>query len=184
MAPLKTAWDEGALSVVLNTGTLFAPLTKALYTSRPDLRPVNLMSHEDQAERSGKACAPGPSTTTASWSRINDRAQAASLPPLISIAGSNLCLIGDRTRALDPAPPRAQSFVAATMPPPPTRRPRRAKPRSTSSPTLVLWRDHRFDRQRAIEQRLRPEPWPPTPSSAPRPRPWTSTSSIRAPARP
>jgi hypothetical protein len=27
---------------------LFAPLTKALYTSRPDLRPLNLMSHEDQ----------------------------------------------------------------------------------------------------------------------------------------
>ncbi len=32
--------------------------------------------------------------------RINDRAQAASLPPLISIAGSNLCLIGDRTAPL------------------------------------------------------------------------------------
>ncbi len=48
MAALKPAWDEGALSAVLNTGTLFAPLTKALYASRPDLRPVNLMSHEDQ----------------------------------------------------------------------------------------------------------------------------------------
>jgi uncharacterized protein (DUF1501 family) len=32
--------------------------------------------------------------------RINDRAQAASLPPLISIAGSNLALIGDRSAPL------------------------------------------------------------------------------------
>jgi len=32
--------------------------------------------------------------------RINDRAAAANLPPLISIAGSNLCLIGDRSSPL------------------------------------------------------------------------------------
>ena len=34
-APLQTAWSEGALNVVLNAGSVFQPLTKALYTSRP-----------------------------------------------------------------------------------------------------------------------------------------------------
>ncbi|UAL08876.1 DUF1501 domain-containing protein [Caulobacter segnis] len=99
MAPLKTAWDEGALGVVLNTGTLFAPLTKALYTSRPDLRPVNLMSHEDQ-QNQWQGMRTRATNRDGFMGRINDRAQAASLPPLISIAGSNLCLIGDRTAPL------------------------------------------------------------------------------------
>ena len=99
MAPLKAAWNEGALSVVLNTGTLFAPLTKALYTSRPDLRPVNLMSHEDQ-QNQWQGMRTRATNNDGFMGRINDRAQAASLPPLISIAGSNLCLIGDRTAPL------------------------------------------------------------------------------------
>ncbi len=99
MAALKPAWDEGALSAVLNTGTLFAPLTKALYTSRPDLRPVNLMSHEDQ-QNQWQGMRTRATNNDGFMGRINDRAQAASLPPLISIAGSNLCLIGDRTAPL------------------------------------------------------------------------------------
>lgn len=99
MATLKPAWDEGALSVVLNTGTLFAPLTKTLYTSRPDLRPINLMSHEDQ-QNQWQGMRTRSQNNDGFMGRINDRAQAASLPPLISIAGSNLCLIGDRTAPL------------------------------------------------------------------------------------
>jgi len=99
MAALKPAWDEGALSAVLNTGTLFAPLTKALYTSRPDLRPVNLMSHEDQ-QNQWQGMRTRATNRDGFMGRINDRAPAASLPPLISIAGSNLCLIGDRTAPL------------------------------------------------------------------------------------
>lgn len=99
MAPLKNAWDEGALSVVLNTGTLFAPLTKALYASRPDLRPVNLMSHEDQ-QNQWQGMRMRAHNADGFMGRINDRAQAASLPPLISVAGSNLCLIGNRTGPL------------------------------------------------------------------------------------
>ncbi|NQE64865.1 DUF1501 domain-containing protein [Caulobacter sp. RHG1] len=98
-APLKAAWDEGALSAVLNTGTLFAPLTKALYTSRPDLRPLNLMSHEDQ-QNQWQGMRTRAVNNNGFMGRINDRAPAADLPPLISIAGSNLCLIGDRTAPL------------------------------------------------------------------------------------
>lgn len=99
MAALKPAWDEGALSAVLNTGTLFAPLTKTLYTTRPDLRPLNLMSHEDQ-QNQWQGMRTRATNNDGFMGRINDRAQAASLPPLISIAGSQLALIGDRTAPL------------------------------------------------------------------------------------
>lgn len=98
-APLKAAWNEGALGAVLNTGTLFAPLTKALYTSRPDLRPLNLMSHEDQ-QNQWQGMRTRAVNNNGFMGRINDRAPTADLPPLISIAGSNLCLIGDRTAPL------------------------------------------------------------------------------------
>jgi uncharacterized protein (DUF1501 family) len=99
MAPLKAVWDDGGLGAVLNTGTLFAPLTKALYTSRPDLRPLNLMSHEDQ-QNQWQGMRMRATNNDGFMGRLNDRAQAASLPPLISIAGSNLALIGDRTAPL------------------------------------------------------------------------------------
>ena len=99
MGSLKTAWDEGALGAVLNTGTLFAPLTKALYTSRPDLRPLNLMSHEDQ-QNQWQGFRMRATNNDGFMGRMNDRAAAASLPPLISIAGSNLALIGDRSAPL------------------------------------------------------------------------------------
>jgi len=99
MAPLKAVWADGGLGVVLNIGTLFAPLTKALYTSRPDLRPVNLMSHEDQ-QNQWQGMRTRATNNDGFMGRINDRAQAASLPPLISIAGSNLALIGDHSAPL------------------------------------------------------------------------------------
>lgn len=100
MSALKPVWDDGGLGVVLNTGTLFAPLTKALYTSRPDLRPVNLMSHEDQ-QNQWQGMRMRSANKDGFMGRIHDRAGGASnLPPLISIAGSNLALIGDRTAPL------------------------------------------------------------------------------------
>ena len=98
-ASLKTAWDEGALNVVLNTGTLVQPLTKALYTSRPDLRPLSLMSHEDQ-QNQWQGMRMRAQNNDGFLGRINDRAAAARLPPLISIAGSQLALIGDRSAPL------------------------------------------------------------------------------------
>jgi len=100
MAPLKSVWDEGGLGVVLNTGTLFAPLTKALYTSRPDLRPINLMSHEDQ-QNQWQGMRTRAANKDGFMGRIHDRSgSTTSLPPLISIAGSNLALIGDSTAPL------------------------------------------------------------------------------------
>lgn len=99
MAPLNPIWDEGAMGLVLNTGTLFTPLTKALYTNRPDLRPVDLMSHADQQNQWQSMRTRG-ANNNGFLGRINDRAQAAGLPPLISFAGSNLALIGARSAPL------------------------------------------------------------------------------------
>jgi len=98
-APLKGAWDEGALSVVLNAGTLFQPLTKTLYQSRPDLRPLNLMSHEDQ-QNEWQGMRMREKNLDGFMGRILDRADQAELPPLISIAGSQLALIGSRKSPL------------------------------------------------------------------------------------
>ena len=100
MKALQAVWDDGGLGVVLNTGTLFAPLTKALYTSRPDLRPISLMSHEDQ-QNQWQGMSMRATNKDGFMGRMHDRSGSTSnLPPLISIAGSNLCLIGDRTAPL------------------------------------------------------------------------------------
>ena len=48
MTELKALYDGGRLAVMANVGTLSQPLTKALYNSRPDLRPRQLFSHNDQ----------------------------------------------------------------------------------------------------------------------------------------
>lgn len=45
-APLHDVAGD-ALGLVLNTGALTQPLTKALYQQRPDLRPVNVMLHAE-----------------------------------------------------------------------------------------------------------------------------------------
>lgn len=99
MASLKSAWDEGALSVVLNTGTLFQPLTKTIYQSRPDLRPLNLMSHEDQ-QNEWQGMRMREKNLDGFMGRILDRAEAAEIPPLVSIAGSQLALLGSRKSPL------------------------------------------------------------------------------------
>ncbi|MDB5396497.1 MAG: hypothetical protein JWM91_4003 [Rhodospirillales bacterium] len=47
LAPLMPAWNAGNLGVALNTGPLLQPIDKALYRQRPDLRPRNVMLHDD-----------------------------------------------------------------------------------------------------------------------------------------
>lgn len=96
---LKTAWEEGALSVVLNVGSLFVPLTKDLYTRRPDLRPLGLMSHDDQ-QNQWQGMNAHAANSSGFMGRINDRARPSPLPPLISVAGSQLALVGDRSSPL------------------------------------------------------------------------------------
>jgi uncharacterized protein (DUF1501 family) len=99
MAALRPIWDEGALSLVLNTGTLFAPLTKATYQTRLDLRPSNLMSHSDEQDH-WQGLRARESSSDGFLGRIADRMPGGRLPPLISLAGSTLALIGRQATPL------------------------------------------------------------------------------------
>jgi uncharacterized protein (DUF1501 family) len=98
-APLQQAWNENALNVVLNTGSLFQPLTKSLYQSRPDLAPLNLMSHADeQAHWQGVRVRETP--IDGYMGRLADKLASSSTSPLVSVAGSNLITIGKTSSPL------------------------------------------------------------------------------------
>jgi uncharacterized protein (DUF1501 family) len=99
LAPLQTAWSEGALSAVLNTGSLFQPLTKALYQTRRDIIPQNLMSHADEQAHWQGTRVRGVSLD-GFMGRLADKLPAAATPPLVSIAGSNLISIGKSSSPL------------------------------------------------------------------------------------
>lgn len=99
MAALNPVWAEGGLNIVLNAGTLYAPLTKALYQSRADLRPSNLLSHSDeQAHWQGLRAR--SENYDGFMGRIADRAVATPMPALISLGGSNLAVLGQRSSPL------------------------------------------------------------------------------------
>jgi uncharacterized protein (DUF1501 family) len=99
MAALRPLWDEGSLALVLNTGTLFAPLTKASYAARADLRPTNLMSHSDeQAHWQGLRAR--DQNIDGFMGRITDRMTATPTPSLMSLSGSTLALLGRQSNAL------------------------------------------------------------------------------------
>ena len=99
MQPLKSVWDEGGLGIVLNTGTLFAPLTKAQYQSSSNLRPLNLMSHSDeQAHWQGLRAR--DVNYDGFMGRLNDKAASANLPALMSFGGSNLAVLGKTSSPL------------------------------------------------------------------------------------
>ena len=96
---LQPAWDEGALNVVLNSGTLFQPLTKTLYQTRADLRPLNLMSHSDE-QNHWQGLRARDVNLDGFMGRIADKLGASSVPQLMSIAGSTLALIGKTSSPL------------------------------------------------------------------------------------
>lgn len=92
-AALAPVWNEGALNLVLNAGTLHQPLTKSIYQSRADLRPSNLMSHSDeQAHWQGLRAR--DVNYDGFMGRLTDRMAASSIPSLISLGGSNLAVLG------------------------------------------------------------------------------------------
>lgn len=100
MAPLAAKWNQGALSLVLNTGTLAVPLDKTTYAQRPDLRPTNLMSHADEQEHWQGLRARAVSRD-GFMGRLTDRlAASGSVPPLMSFAGNNIALIGQSAKPI------------------------------------------------------------------------------------
>jgi uncharacterized protein (DUF1501 family) len=86
LAPLATAWSDGALAPVFNVGPLLQPLTKAQYRSgNADLLPDSLFSHSDQQTlwESGTA----DSLTRTGWGGRAAEALATA-NPVISVAGT------------------------------------------------------------------------------------------------
>jgi uncharacterized protein (DUF1501 family) len=99
MSALRPIWDDGSLALVLNAGTLFAPLTKDSYKSRADLRPSNLMSHADeQAHWQGLRAR--DVAVDGFMGRLTDRMGLSPMPSMISLAGANLAVIGRQSSAL------------------------------------------------------------------------------------
>lgn len=99
-APLVPLWDAGAMSWVLNVGTLQVPLTRELFWSNPELRPSNLSSHSDeqahwQSMRAGSIHPDGVLGRMADL--LNSSADAS---PLISTNGANLALMGNSSSPL------------------------------------------------------------------------------------
>ncbi len=99
MPELQQLWDSGALAVLFNVGTLVAPTTKADDAAGRVPRPESLMSHQDQQNQWQTSLPDRPSRT--GWGgRLADQLPAASLPPLVSVAGNALFALGERSHPL------------------------------------------------------------------------------------
>lgn len=96
---LQPVWADGGLGVVLNTGTLFQPMDRTIYQQRPDLRPLNLMSHDDE-QTHWQGMQARSNAIDGYMGRIADRLGAASMPRVMSVAGSQLALLGKQSAPL------------------------------------------------------------------------------------
>ncbi len=82
---IKGLFDQGKVAVLANAGTLAYPLTQSLYSSRPDLRPLQLFSHSDQQVEWQSSIADKPFTT--GWGgRLADLTNAFNANNRISMA--------------------------------------------------------------------------------------------------
>ena len=82
---IKGLFDQGKVAVLANVGTLAYPLTQSLYNSRPDLRPRQLFSHNDQQVEWQSSLADQPFTT--GWGgRLADLTNAFNTNNKISMA--------------------------------------------------------------------------------------------------
>ena len=99
MPELQQLWNAGALAVLFNVGTLVAPTSKADDAAGRVPRPESLMSHQDQQNQWQTSLPDRPSRT--GWGgRMADQLPAASLPPLVSVAGNALFALGQRSHPL------------------------------------------------------------------------------------
>jgi uncharacterized protein (DUF1501 family) len=82
---IKGLFDQGKVAVLANVGTLAYPLTQSLYNTRPDLRPLQLFSHNDQQVEWQSSIADKPFTT--GWGgRLADLTNAFNANNRISMA--------------------------------------------------------------------------------------------------
>ena len=99
LTELQALWNEGALGVVFNVGTLLAPTTKTSFLQNGVPHPVSLLSHQDQQHQWQTALSDRYSRT--GWGgRIGDGIAAGPLPPVISISGNQLFTVGESSSPL------------------------------------------------------------------------------------
>src|SRR5215831_1797211 len=99
MPELQQLWNDGTLAVLFNVGTLVAPTNKSDDAAGRVPRPESLMSHQDQQNQWQTSLADRPSRT--GWGgRMADQLPAASLPPMVSVAGNVLFALGERSHPL------------------------------------------------------------------------------------
>jgi len=109
MPELQQLWNAGALGVLFNVGTLVAPTDKSSDAAGRVPRPQSLMSHQDQQNQWQTSIPDRPARS--GWGgRIADRLPAASLPPLVSVAGNTLFAAGERVHPLAVPAAGAGSF--------------------------------------------------------------------------
>lgn len=102
LAPLQQIWTNGDMALMLNTGPLVQPLTRAQYQANRSARPQNLFSHDDQQEQNQTAV-PNNQATVGWGGRLGDRLQvlnAGSVVPMnISVGGNDIFLRGQSVPA-------------------------------------------------------------------------------------
>lgn len=99
-APLAPLWNSGAMSWVLNVGTLLEPMDRAKFLANPHLRPSNLGSHSDE-QAHWQSMRPGSVHPDGVLGRMADKLSSGSTAsPLISTNGANLALMGNASSPL------------------------------------------------------------------------------------
>jgi uncharacterized protein (DUF1501 family) len=95
---LKSLYDQGKCTFVVNTGTLLAPITKAEYLAGGSAIPPFLYSHNDQ-QAQWQSSVPDAQKKVGWGGKIADLKQAlnecSSISMNISVAGNNFFQIGD-----------------------------------------------------------------------------------------
>jgi uncharacterized protein (DUF1501 family) len=102
LALLQQVWANGDMALLLNTGPLVQPVTRAQYRANRSTRPANLFSHDDQQEQNQTAI-PNNQTTTGWGGRLGDRVTVmnagSTVPMNISVGGNDIYLKGQATPA-------------------------------------------------------------------------------------
>jgi len=109
MPELQHLWGSGALGVLFNVGTLVAPTNQADDVAGRVPRPQSLMSHQDQ-QNQWQTSVPDRPARTGWGGRMADSLPAASLPPLVSVAGNVLFALGERSHPLAVPPAGGTAF--------------------------------------------------------------------------
>ena len=100
MPELQQLWNDGALAVLFNVGTLVGPTSKADDAAGRVPRPESLMSHQDQQRNQWQTSLADRPSRTGWGGRLADQLPSGSLPPLVSVAGNVLFALGARSHPL------------------------------------------------------------------------------------